>query len=66
MSGEDETEDGAAEVTPILPATPPLPDPLAKSVAESYADILKEPVPERLTDLLDAIRRLENGQRKSS
>ena len=66
MSGKDETEDGAPETRPVPPVAFPLPDPLAKSVAESYAEILNEPVPERLTDLLDTIRRLEKGQRKSS
>lgn len=66
MSGKDESEDGAPEIRPIVPDTSQLPDPLAKSVAESYAEILNEPVPERLSDLLDAIRRLEKGQRKSN
>ena len=48
-----------------MPGVIQLPDALARTVAKAYSELLREPVPSRLADLLDAIRRFEAGQKKS-
>lgn len=62
LSADEENEEEA-----LLPPTQgiiPLPDGLARTVAKAYSEILKEPVPDRLSELMDAIRRFEESQRK--
>lgn len=63
MSADEENED--AGVQPALPDVIHLPDALARAVAKAYSELLKEPVPSRLADLLDAIRRFEAGRKKA-
>lgn len=62
MSADEENEDEGTP--PAVPGVVPLPDGLARTVAKAYSEILREPVPDRLADLMDAIRRFEASQRK--
>lgn len=62
MSADEENE--GEEARPARPEVIHLPDALARSVAKAYSDLLKEPVPSRLADLLDAIRRFESNRKK--
>ncbi len=62
MSADEEHE--GQEAQPARPDVIHLPDALARSVAKAYSELLKEPVPSRLADLLDAIRRFESNSKK--
>mgnify|MGYP001282073022 CR=1 FL=1 len=59
------TGDNDGRPVPELPATAGvsrLRGPLDRVVADAYADVLKEPVPERMLQLLETIRRAEAGR----
>jgi hypothetical protein len=49
---------------PATPDAAPLPDALAQAVARAYSELLREPVPDRLARLMEAIRRFEAHRRK--
>ncbi|HAY06594.1 MAG TPA: hypothetical protein PKV67_04735 [Hyphomonas sp.] len=63
MSADEENEETGAPTA--MPGVIQLPDALARTVAKAYSELLREPVPSRLAELLEAIRRFEAGQKKS-
>lgn len=65
MTVEEEGRDAQRPQTLPLPEVAPLSEALTRVVAEAYADVLKEAMPERMMALIESIKRLEAGQKKS-